>query len=48
MIVLLEETCLHRILSWLSWLSFIDYPLIQFLFGSVKLKAKMVTFSLGG
>jgi hypothetical protein len=44
MIVLVDAPHLRRMLAWLSWLSFVDYPLVQFLFGSTKLKARTVTF----
>jgi len=42
MVLLIDETRYQRIYGWLSWLSFVDYPLVQFLFGSTKLKTRMV------
>jgi hypothetical protein len=44
MIILSEDAILPRAASWLSWLSFIEYPLVQFLFGSRTLKAEIVEF----
>jgi hypothetical protein len=43
MVCLSELALLRRIFGWYSWLTFTEYPVIQFIYGSRVLKTKMIS-----
>jgi len=43
MVCLSELAILRRLFGWLSWLTLLEYPIVQFTFGSRILKTKMIS-----